>query len=202
MPGSSEEIEETRPRGPERRIAIVVVVLAVALAAAGISVYAALLPSGTNPVKLHWSTVLTGQAIGGFASIPPCSDGPGLGSGGPDPGLRDRPAAGLRPGPSVFWTPRSRTWATLGAVAAGVAGACNIVQDLLLRQALGDGLPPGALLDWAEVLSFIKFTALLVAAPVGIVAITVSVGRLTMSKKTRNAGKTRERSTVPLRGRW
>ena len=65
MPGSGEEIEETRPRGPERRTAIVVVVLAVALAAAGISVYAALLPSGTNPVKLQWSTVLTGQAIGG-----------------------------------------------------------------------------------------------------------------------------------------
>lgn len=49
MPGSSEEIEETRPRGPERRTAIVVVVLAVALVGAGILVYAALLPSGTNP---------------------------------------------------------------------------------------------------------------------------------------------------------
>ncbi len=186
MPGSSEEIEETRPRGPERRTAIVVVVLAVALVGAGILVYAALLPSGTNPVKLQWSTVLTGQAIGGIrqhsamfrtaldwdleALIPGYVIGLLL-------------ACGL--GRRVFWTPRSRTWATLGVVAAGVAGACNIVQDLLLRQALGDGLPSGALLDWAEVLSFIKFTALLVAAPVGIVAITVSVGRLTMSKKTR-----------------
>src|ERR1700730_2632693 len=185
MPGSSEKIA-ARPKVPERRWAIAVVVLAVALVAAGISVYSALRPSGTNTVKLQWSTVLTDQAIRGIhqhsgmfrtaldwdlrALIPGYVAGLLL-------------ACGL--GRRVFWTPRCGRWATLAMAAAGVAGACNIVQDLLLLRALSDGLPRGGLLDWAEVLSFVMFAALLVAAPVGIVAITVSVGRLAMSKRTR-----------------
>ena len=89
MPGSGEEIEETRPRGPERRTAIVVVVLAVALVGAGISVYAALLPSGTNPVKLQWSTVSTDQVIDAIRpAVRRVPDGPVLGFGALTRGTR------------------------------------------------------------------------------------------------------------------
>ena len=89
-------------------------------------------------------------------------------------------------GRRVFWTPRSREWAFLAMAAAVLAGACNIAQDLLLLKALGGGLRKGALLDWTEALSFVKFAALLVAGVAGVVAVVVTIGRLAMSNRTRN----------------
>ena len=47
------------------------------------------------------------------------------------------------------------------------------------------GSGKGSLLDWIEALSFAKFAALLVAGAVGIAAIMVTAGRLTMSNRTR-----------------
>ena len=89
----------------------------------------------------------------------------------------------------VFWTGRSRAWAGRGMAAAALAGACNVAQDLLLLKALSDGLRTGALLDSVEVLSFAKFTALLVAGSVGIGAVIVTSGRLAMSNGTRKSWK-------------
>jgi hypothetical protein len=77
--------------------------------------------------------------------------------------------------------------------AATLALACNLAQDLLLLRALSDGLRKGMLLDWIEALSFIKFAALLIAGVIGIAAIMVTIGRLTISNRVRkrweSAGK-------------
>jgi hypothetical protein len=85
----------------------------------------------------------------------------------------------------VFWAPRFRAWAWTGIFAVVVAVPCNIAQDLLLRNALGDGLRGIVTPDLAEALSLVKFSALLVAAAVAIVAITVTVTRLVVSGLTR-----------------
>lgn len=76
--------------------------------------------------------------------------------------------------------------------ATALAVACNVTQDLLLLKALSDGLRTGALLDSVEVLSFVKFTALLVAASAGIAAIIVTSGRLVTSNGTRTTWKNAE----------
>ena len=50
--------------------------------------------------------------------------------------------------------------------------------------ALSNGLRATAILTAAEALSFVKFSALLIALGVGIAAVAVTVGRLAMSGKT------------------
>ena len=92
-------------------------------------------------------------------------------------------------GRCVFWASRSRAWALLGIATALLAGVCNLAQDVLLLSALSDGLLKGALLDWAEALSFVKFVALLVAGAAAAVAIMVTIGRLAMSNHVRKRWK-------------
>jgi len=166
------------------------VVLAVAFLVAGIWVYAAFQPSKINPVTLQWSASLASEALGGLrpdsARFRTALDwdlralAPGYLAG-----LLLACYLGYR----VFWTDRSRAWAGRGMAAAALAAACNVAQDLLLLKALSDGLPTGALLDSVEVLSFVKFTALLVAGFVGIGAIIVTSGRLATSNRTRKSWK-------------
>ena len=77
--------------------------------------------------------------------------------------------------------------------AAVLAAACNIAQDLLLLKALSDGLRKGGVagLDRGAVVRQVR--GLLVAGAVGIVAIMVTTGRLTMSNRTRKRWEKRDR---------
>jgi hypothetical protein len=170
----------------EQRRAIFIVVLAVAFVAAGISLYASEQPSGIDLVRLQWwagsvpqvMDEIRHQSFSGyrtalywdFALTLGYSIGLGL-------------ACWL--GQRVFWTSRFRTWATVGLYAAAVAGICNIAQDVLLLWGLSNGLRGTAMLDAAEALSFVKFSAVLIAAAIGAAGIAVTVGRLAMSKRTR-----------------
>jgi hypothetical protein len=176
-------LKEAYPRKP---LAIALVIVALGSVAAGIWVYAPHQPSGVDPVRLQWAASLTDKALGVVrlratqfrgaldwdmrALIP-----------GYVVGLLVACYLGRR----VFWTSRSRALALLGIVAAVLAGVCNVAHDLLLLTALSDGLRKGALLDWVEALSFVKFAALLVAGAAGAAAIMVTIGRLAMSNRTR-----------------
>jgi hypothetical protein len=168
-------------------VAVVLLVLAVASLVAGILVYAPHQASGIDLVRLQWSASLTDKALGGIrlhsAQFRSALDWDMLALvPGYVVGLLLAGYLGRR----VFWVPRSREWALLGMVAAVLAGACNIAHDLILLKSLDGGLQKGALLDWAEALSFVKFAALLVAGAVGVMAIMVTTGRLAMSNHTRN----------------
>ena len=185
---------KTKPGKPyPKQRAAAGVVLAVAFLVAGIWVYAAHQPSKINPVTLQWSASLTPKALGGlrrdFAGFRTALDWdlraliPGYLAG-----LLLACYLGYR----VFWTRRSHAWAVRGMAAAALAGACNVAQDLLLLNALSDGLRTGALLDSVEVLSFAKFTALLVAASAGIAAIIVTSGRLVTTNGTMTTWKNAE----------
>ncbi len=186
MTGSSGRKRPKRRRPPKRPAAIVLVGLAVASLVAGIWVYVAHQPPGIDPVKLQWAANLTDKALDGIRPHSPQFRGtldwdmraliPGYGVG-----LLLACYLGWR----VFWTARSRSGAVLGLSATALAVACNLAQDLFLLKALSDGLRNRALLNWIEALSFAKFAALLVAGVVGIGAIMVTIGRLTMSNRTR-----------------
>jgi hypothetical protein len=167
--------------GLGKRAAIIVIVVAVVFAAAGISIYVLRQPPGVDLVKLQWWAGSTSD-------------------------IRRLPAASYRTalyadfaltlgysialvlacwlGTQVFWSNRFRTWAKLGLGAAAVTFVCNIAQDGLLLWALSGGLRGTAILDVAEALSFAKFSFLLIAAAIGITGVVVTVGRLVMSEKT------------------
>jgi hypothetical protein len=186
MKGSGDEAEAEK-QYPERRTALLLVILAVAFLVAGISIYATQQPAGIDLVKLQWWAGATAKAMGE---------------------IRQRPSSGYRTalywdsalitgytiglllacwlGLRVFWTRRFRAWAKVGLYAAAVAGVCNIAQDLLLLRGLSNGLRGTAVFDVAEALSFAKFSALLIAAGVGIAGIAVTAARLAMSKRTTN----------------
>ena len=184
MPVSGEKPKPAKPYPKQKAAAGVV--LAVAFLVAGIWVYVAHQPSKINPVTLQWSASLTPKALAGLRP-----DSAGFRTAldwdlrALIPGYLVGLVLACYLGFRVFWTGRSRAWAVWGMAAAALAGACNIAQDLLLLKALSDGLRTGALLDSVEVLSFVKFTALLVAGSVGIAAIIVTSGRLAMSHRTR-----------------
>jgi hypothetical protein len=175
-----------RPRCPAWWTAIVLVVVAVASLAAGIWVYAPHQVSGVDPVRLQWAASLAGKALAGIRlHAPQFRSALDWDMRALIPGYVIGLLLACYLGRRVFWTPRSRTWALWGMVAAVLAGACNYAHDLLLLKSLGDGLRTGVLLDWVEALSFVKFAALVVAGAVGVVAIMVTVGRLTWSMRTR-----------------
>jgi hypothetical protein len=170
---------------PRRRTALFIVVLAAALVAAGIAVYAAAQPAGVDLMRLQWwaaspttvTDAIRRQPSSGYRTALYWDFVLALGY-----------AAGLALvcglGQRVFWSGRSRAWARLGLYAAVVAGVSNMAQDGLLLWALSNGLRATAILTAAEALSFVKFSALLIALGVGITAVAVTVGRLAMSGKT------------------
>src|SRR5260370_37483788 len=175
MPGSGEQAAANRRRYPKRRTAIVVVVLAVAFAGAGIWVYALHLPSGINPVKLQWWAGATAAAM---SEVRPHS---AMFRTALDWDLRALIpgyliglllACGL--GGRVFWASRFRVWARRGMVAVVLAGACNIAQGLLLLQARSNALWGTAILEAAEARSLGWVLGLLVAGFIGITAIAVT----------------------------
>jgi len=176
----------TRKPPLNRWLAVVLVILSVAFLAAGIWVFTAHQLPGTDLVRLQWGAGLTGKGLDGIRQHAVQFRGaldwdlraliPGYGLG-----LLLACYLGWR----VFWTSHARTWAAWGMVAALLAAACNIAQDLLLLKTLSDGLRKGALLNWVEALSFAKFAVLLVAGTAGIIAVMVSAARLAMSNHTR-----------------
>lgn len=171
---------------PSKPFAIVMIIVAVASVAAGISVYAPHQSSGIDPARLQWAASLTDNALGGMRShAAQFRSALDWDMGALIPGYVVGLLVACYLGRRVFWTSRSRSWALLGIVTAALAGLCNVAHDLLLLKALNDGLRKGALLDWVEALSFVKSAALLVAGAVGTAAIIVTIGRLAMSKKVR-----------------
>src|SRR5260370_4036611 len=171
MPGSGEQAAANRRRYPKRRTAIVVVVLAVAFAGAGIWVYALHLPSGINPVKLQWWAGWTSAAmseIGRHSAMFRTALDWDLRALIPGYLIGLLLACGL--GGRVFWASRFRVWARRGMVAVVLAGACNIAQDLLLLQALSNWLRGTAIFDAPDVLSLARFFGPLVAAFIGVTA--------------------------------
>jgi hypothetical protein len=165
---------------------MVLVIAALGSVAAGLSVYAPHQPSGVDLVRLQWAASLTDKALDGIRL-----------QAAQFRGALDWDMRALIPGyvvgllvacylgRRVFWTARARAWALLGIVAAVLAGVCNVAHDLMLLKVLSDGLRKGALPDWVEALSFVKFAALLVAAAAAVVAIMVTIGRLAMSNRVR-----------------
>ena len=82
-------------------------------------------------------------------------------------------------GRRVFWTAGLLRWALVGYFAAGLAGLANVVQDALLLRALQARPIHGTwIFRIAAATSFVKFTALLVVAPIGMVAIATCFARL------------------------
>ena len=198
MTGNGGRKRPTGRRPPKRGVAVAVVVLAVAFLVAGIWVYVVHLAPGVDLVRLQWAAGLSDSVLAGIrqhsAQFRSAVDWdmralvPGYSAG-----LLFACFLGLR----VFWTSRSRAWAGLGVAAAAVALVCNLTQDGLLLAALSGGLRKGALLDWIEALSFAKFAALLVAGMVGIAAIMVTIGRLTMSNRVRERWESAVRECKP-----
>ena len=82
-------------------------------------------------------------------------------------------------GRKVFWTKGLLRWALVGYFAVVVAALANVLQDVLLLVALRSSPFTG---DWifriTAAASFIKFTALLVAIPIGLVALWNAFSRL------------------------
>jgi hypothetical protein len=155
------------------------VVLAVGFVAAGLALYAAHQPPGVDLVKLQWWAGSKAAAMDEILRRSPAGYRTALYW---DFALIAGYSIGLllacRLGQRVFWTGRCRAFAAVGLSAAAVAGVCNIAQDLLLLSELSSGLRGTVMFDAAEALSFAKFSALLIAAGVGIAAIAVTIGRL------------------------
>ena len=91
----------------------------------------------------------------------------------------------------VFWTDCARRWAAYGMGLSIGAGVFNLLQDALLGWALRTTPPQGTwIFRWAEALSFAKFSALVVAAPVAVVAVAVTAGRLVHHHETKDRWET------------
>src|SRR2546429_2698599 len=172
----------------QKRRAIPEVVLAVAFLTAGIWLYAAHLPPETNLVNLQWSTAVDQQTLAGIR-LHPADFRVALewDMWALIPGYLIGLFLACHLGSRVFWMPRPRTLARLAMAMVVLAAACNWAHDPMLMTALSRGLQPSALLEWAEVLSFVKFAALLVAGSVGLVAIIITIGRLAGSQATKNS---------------
>ncbi len=86
-------------------------------------------------------------------------------------------------GRKVFWTAGLLRWALVGYFAAGLAGLANLVQDALLLGALRSNPIQGTwIFRIAAATSFVKFSSLLVAAVIGLVAIGTAFSRLVTHK--------------------
>jgi hypothetical protein len=158
--------------------------LSVAFVAAGITVYNAFEPS-TDAVHLQWagSAAAANKIVDShdgqyrlavywdFALI-----------AGYTLGLITAGCLGQR----VFWTRRMRAAATVAIWAAALAAACNIAQDVVLLFMLHhqpiDGVWP---FRAAAALSFVKFSVLLVAAGIGLIAVGTTASRLALHRGTK-----------------
>jgi hypothetical protein len=184
----------------QRTGAKVIVVLAVAFVAAGVSAYASQQPPGIDLVRLQWWAGSAAKVMDEIRHQPSAEYRTALYW---DFALALGYSIGLALacwlGSQVFWTNRFRAWARVGLHAAVVAGFCNIAQDALLLWGLSDGLRGTAIFDVAEALSFVKFSALLIAAAIGIAGVAVTVGRLATSGKTTERWK-RAAAEVPEGG--
>ncbi len=158
----------------------------VILIVGGILVFSTLLPKHTNLVSLQWAqsasamNTLIGRGVHAYGNY---RVGLYL-----DLCLIATYSAGLALacslGRRVFWTPVLYTWAGIGLVATGLAAGFNVVQDILLL--VGVNSRRGTwIFRFAASLSFLKFAALLVAAAMGVLALTTAVGRLATHCSTR-----------------
>lgn len=100
----------------------------------------------------------------------------------------------------VFWTPRMQRAAVVGMCAAIAAVVCNLGQDVILLRMLRHSPMQGV---WpfrvAAALSFVKFSVLLVATGVGLIAICVTIGRIALHHHTKKRweDKARECGATP-----
>ena len=87
----------------------------------------------------------------------------------------------------VFWTPQMQRIAVVGACSAVAAALCNLAQDGLLWITLRHRPMQGVWLFRAvAALSFVKFSVLLVAAVIGLIALSVTTGRLVLHRHTKD----------------
>ena len=175
------------PGSPRLRMASGAALLAgaVVLVAAGLTGYRLSAPHGLAEVRFQWagSRAAAIRVIGGRAA----SYRLGL--------LRDLEAlvpgytlgllAACYLGRRVFWTRQLSAVATAGMTIAVAAGLLNAGQDWLLLAALDNGLHGTWTFRVAQALSFAKFSALLAAAVIGILALGTTLGRLVMHRRTR-----------------
>ena len=84
----------------------------------------------------------------------------------------------------VFWAKRLQRVAVIGMAVAFVAGVLGAVQDWLLLIAFGDRLRGSWIFCIAEALSFARYSALLIAAVIGVTALATVFGRLCADKST------------------
>ena len=90
----------------------------------------------------------------------------------------------------VFWTKRLQRVAVTGMAVAFGAGVLGVTQDWLLLIALGDRLRSSWIFCIAEALSFARYSALLVAAVIGVTALATIFGRLCLDKSTQDTWST------------
>jgi len=87
-------------------------------------------------------------------------------------------------GRKVFWTAGLLRWALIGYFAAGLAGLTNVMQDALLLSALRSNPLQGTwIFRIAAAASFVKFSSLLVAASIGLLALGAGFSRLVTHKR-------------------
>jgi hypothetical protein len=97
-------------------------------------------------------------------------------------------------GRRVFWTPRMQRAAAVGMSAAIAAAVCNLGQDVILLRMLHHPPMQGV---WpfraAAALSFVKFSVLLVAAGIGLIALCVTTGRIALHGRIKNRWEAKAR---------
>jgi hypothetical protein len=175
--------DQPRPRFGKRR-AIVLCVLSAALLA--VSIWLLLtLPVRASLLHLQWAgSAATANAI--------VRQGPG-----PYRAALDRDflltalytvglvAAGYL-GRQVFWTNWMQAAARVGMIAAVTAGLSNVAQDVLLLIALSHQPMTGVwLFRGAEAFSFVKFSTLLIAIGIGLIALTTTASRAWLARRTK-----------------
>lgn len=179
MAGNAGAAEPDRRIRPHPWLAWAWLIAAVALIVLAVVLYRKFVPHDINLVRLQWagSPVVADSTVHGRVGsfrVGLWWDIWALLAG--TSGLVLACCLGMR----VFWTPRAHVWAAAGLAAAAVAGLLNAVQDGVLITALDEKFRVSLTLGVVEALSFVTFSALLLAATAGVLALATTFGRLVM----------------------
>jgi hypothetical protein len=156
---------------------------AVVLIGAGVALYRARVPHGISLTQLQWASSSQGARKAVHGRIDAARTGLwwdlwalilfSL-------GLLLACYLGLR----VNWTRGWQRWTAAGMTAAFAAGVFGAVQDWLLLITLDDRLRGSWIFRFAEALSLARYSALLVAGAIGVMALATTLGRLFSHKRT------------------
>jgi hypothetical protein len=164
-------------KSPSPALGAILLLSSVAVLVGGIVAFGIAVPRHTNLVSLQWAgswssaQKLVGSHVGRFRSalwwdifllIPTYTVGLLL---------------GCVLGRKVFCTTTASQWSFYGIVAAGLAAALNLAQDILLLAGL-DSMKGVWVFRVAATASLLKFSALLVVAPIAVGALSTTAVRL------------------------